>query len=390
MSAAAMADGRSHLYGGLTAQDPAAMAGALRAFGLAVSIDSEPWTIDGQGGWLDAPDSPIDAHESGLTARIVLAMAASLDGRTIVTGTGRLPERPMSGLLESLRSQGVEIRGDRLPIEVMGRGRLWGGSIGVDCSATSQHATALMLVAPTMREPCTLEIKGLTGSGGYLDVTAATMRRFGALVDRTITGYEIDNRGYRPADVVIEADASASVYPLAIAAMNAGRVVIEGIGGESIQPDLRIAAVLESMGCTVERGESTTTLDARDTVLRGVDADMSDAPDGSLALAIVCLFADDVSRLTGLGSLRHKESDRLEALSVEIERLGGRADTTGDSITIHPSNLHGGVVDPHGDHRIAMSMGCLGTRVPGVLVANPSVVDKTWPEFWEFLASLDG
>jgi 3-phosphoshikimate 1-carboxyvinyltransferase len=320
----------------------------------------------------------------------------------------------MSGLLESLRSQGVEIHGDRLPIEVMGRGRLWGGSIGVDCSATSQHATALMLVAPTMREPCTLEIKGLTGSGGYLDVTAATMRRFGALVDRTITGYEIDNRGYRPADVVIEADASASVYPLAIAAMNAGRVVIEGIGGESIQPDLRIAAinagrvviegigaesiqpdlriaaVLESMGCTVERGESTTTLDARDTVLRGVDADMSDAPDGSLALAIVCLFADDVSRLTGLGSLRHKESDRLEALSVEIERLGGRADTTGDSITIHPSNLHGGVVDPHGDHRIAMSMGCLGTRVPGVLVANPSVVDKTWPEFWEFLASLDG
>ncbi|MGH3651134.1 MAG: 3-phosphoshikimate 1-carboxyvinyltransferase [Acidimicrobiia bacterium] len=389
LAAAALADGRSHLYGALTAEDTMAMVTALRALAIEVGVDSEPWTVDGHGGRLSAPPRPIDVNESGLAARILVALAGSLDGATTITGRGKLPQRPMEGLLTALRSQGVGISGDRLPLEVIGRGPLWGGPIEVDCSATSQFATALMLAAPIMHTSCRLEIKGLTGSRGYLDMTASAMRRFGAVVEPTVTGYEIANGGYSVADVVIEPDASAAVYPMAVAAITGGRVVIEGLGKSSRQPDLDVAPVLESMGCRVSWGEADLTVDARGVELSAVDVEMSEAPDGSLAVAVVCLFADGLSRISGLESLRHKESDRLEAMSGEIARIGGSAHVEGDTLVIEPGHLHGASIDPHGDHRIAMALATVGTRVAGIRVVFPDVVGKTWPLFWSFLDDLD-
>jgi 3-phosphoshikimate 1-carboxyvinyltransferase len=117
---------------------------------------------------------------------------------------------------------------------------------------------------------------------------------------------------------------------------------------------------------------------------------MSHAPDGALAVAVVCCFATSPSRIGGLGSLRHKESDRLAALSTEIGRLGGVVSVDGNSLVINPTPLHGGVIDPHGDHRIAMALACAGTVVPGVSIADPQVVNKTWPEFWDVLAQMSG
>lgn len=389
LAAAALADGRSHLYGALTAQDTLAMVAALRSLAIDVGVDSEPWTVDGRGGRLTAPSQPIDVSESGLTARILVALAASLDGVTTITGRGRLPQRPMEGLLGALRSQGVEITGDRLPVQIIGRGPLWGGTIEVDCSATSQFATAVMLAAPIMHRSCRVEIRGLTGSRGYLDMTASAMRRFGAALEPTVTGYEIANGGYSVADVVIEPDASAAVYPMAVAAITGGRVVIKGLGKSSRQPDLRVASVLESMGCLVTWEDAEVTVDARGVQLSGVDVEMSDAPDGSLGVAVTCLFAEGMSRISGLESLRRKESDRLEAISGEIARVGGSARVEDDSLIIEPRRLHGASIDPHGDHRVAMAMAMVGTRVPGIYLESPDVVGKTWPSFWSFIDDLE-
>ena len=388
LAAAALADGRSHIYSPLAADDPMAMAGALRGLGIMVDTASEPWTVDGQGGRLNPPDNPIDANESGLSARILLAMAGSLDGISRIVGKGRLPERPMRGVVEVLRSQGVEVDSDHLPIEVAGRGHLWGGRVVVDCSESSQFATAIMLVAPTMHEPCSLQIEGLTGSADYLEGTVSIMRRFGASIERTTTGYEIANLGYSASDVVIEPDASAAVYPMAIAAITRGRVVIDGLGESSWQPDLRVAAVLGEMGCRVAWEGRRVTVDARDAELSGVDVDMSEAPDGALALAVVALFATGPSRISGLHSLRLKESDRLRAISEEINRLGGDAGVDDDTLIVKPVELHGATIDPHGDHRIAMAMATAGVNVTGVRVADPDVVNKTWPGYWTFLESL--
>jgi 3-phosphoshikimate 1-carboxyvinyltransferase len=388
LTAAALADGRSHLYSPLEADDPWAMAGALRALGVDVSTESEPWGIDGRAGRLESPAVDLDANESGLSARILIALAGSLDGPSRIVGRGRLPERPMDGVVAVLRSQGVEVEGERLPIVVSGRGHLWGGRIEVDCSLSSQFATAVMLVAPVMYEPCILDLKGLSGSAAYLEGTASIMRRFGATVERTVTGFEISNQGYLASDVVIEPDASAAVYPMAVAAITRGRVRIEGLGEDTWQPDMRVAGALEAMGCTVTWEAQSVEVDARDVSLNGLNVDMSEAPDGALALAVVCLFANGPSRLSGLGSLRHKESNRLEAISSEMRRIGGGAVVDGDALVITPGDLHHGEVDSHGDHRIAMAMATAGTRVPGISVSAPEVVDKTWPGFWEALETL--
>lgn len=388
MAAAALADGRSHLYMPLKADDPVAMAGALKAFGINVADDTEPMAIDGRDGRLSPPEQPIDANESGLSARILLAMAASLDGSTTITGRGRLPERPMDGVVDVLRHLGVELSADRLPTTVVGHGRLWGGHITVDCSHSSQFATALMMVAPIMENPCVLEPTGLSGSEGYLDMTAAIMRKFGAQVERTVTGFEIANTGYAASDVVIEPDASAAVYPMAIAAVTGGSVLIDGLGQNTLQPDIGMAAILGDMGCRVEWDKRGVRIDARDIELSGIKVDMSAAPDASLALAVVCLFASGPSTISGLESLRLKESDRLEAISTEMRRIGGDVTVEDDALVIAPSGLHGGVIDPHGDHRIAMAMATAGTAVEGVSVANSNVVAKTWPDFWGLLELL--
>lgn len=389
LAAAALAHGRSHLYEPLNADDPTAMSGALRRLGVeVVTDDGGPWAVEGRGGRLTAPEGPLDANESGLSARILLAMAGSVAGTSRITGRGRLPQRPMGGISAVLRAQGVEVSGDRIPIDVIARGRLRGGRIGVDCSDSSQFATAVMLAAPVMGEPVTIEITGLSGSAGYLEMTESMMRRFGAEVVKTVTGYEVANNGYAAADVVIEPDASAAVYSMGIAAVTGGRVEIEGLGEGTPQPDVRVAAVLEAMGCEVAWRESALTIDARDRHLEGVDVDMSEAPDGALALAVVCLFADGVSRISGLGSLRHKESDRLVALSTEIERIGGGADIEGDSLVITPGDLSPAGMDSHGDHRIAMAMAIAGVRLPGSLMRNPAAVNKTWPGFWRSIEQL--
>jgi 3-phosphoshikimate 1-carboxyvinyltransferase len=388
LAAAALAPGRSHLYVPLRADDPKAMVSGLGGLGVEVDSRGEPWSVDGTGGRLEA-GSRIDVNESGLSARILIAMAGSAHGVTRIEGRGRLPERPMGGIVSALRSQGVEVSADQLPVEVAGRGRLWGGQMTIDCSESSQFATAAMLVAPTMEERCILELTGLSGSAGYLDGTVSVMQRFGAEVVKTVTGYEIANSGYQPADIVIEPDASAAVYPMAMAAISGGRVVIDGLGTKSWQPDLDVARALEAMGCVVEWHDDRTVVDAREVELAGVNTDMSMAPDGALALAVVCLFAGTRSELTGLGSLRMKESDRLVAISHEISRIGGHVAVEDDSLRIEPSRLHGATIDPHGDHRIAMAMAIAGIRVPGLAVASPTVVNKTWPGFWGLLDRID-
>ncbi|MGD2101386.1 MAG: 3-phosphoshikimate 1-carboxyvinyltransferase [Acidimicrobiia bacterium] len=389
LAAAAMSEGRSHIYGGLHADDSVAMIDALGSLGVAVDASVEPWTVDGKGGWLNQPERPIDVNESGLTARIVIAMAASLDGTSTIAGRGRLPERPMHGLIECLRGLGVEVDGEHLPLTVTGHGHLWGGTVVVDCAETSQYATAMMLVAPLMHDPCRLEIRGLEGSAGYLDVTAATMRRFAAKVSPTVTGYEISNDGYQTADVVIEPDASAAVYPMVAAAVTGGCATIEGLGRDSGQPDIRVGDVLEEMGCSVRWGSDSVTVDGGDSVLRGIDVDLSDAPDGAMAVAVAALFADGPSRISGLGSLRRKESDRLVALSGEMTRLGAQATASDDTLLIFPREMTGAELSSHGDHRVAMAMALVGLVVPGVSVTDPDVTTKTWPGYWEFLDRLD-
>jgi 3-phosphoshikimate 1-carboxyvinyltransferase len=142
------------------------------------------------------------------------------------------------------------------------------------------------------------------------------------------------------------------------------------------------------MGCALRQTGNETTLAGATGGLRPIDIDLSGCPDGSLAIAVAALFADGPSRLRGLGSLRHKESDRLAALAAEITRLGADATVVGDELIVVPGVLHPARVQSHGDHRVAMSFALVGLCVPGIEIADPEVVAKTWPSFWDMLSRI--
>ena len=390
--AAGMAEGRSHLYGALRSDDTLAAVGVLGSFGIETHIDTEPWIIVGTGGHLRSPQESVDVGLSGLTARVALVLAAHADGLTRIEARGRLRERPMAHLVESLERQGAVITtsGGYLPATVEGTGGLWGGEVVVNSSLTSQFATALMLVAPLMEQGANIITEGLQSSHGYLDLTAAVMDQFGAQLTPTITGFEIPKSGYRPADVLIEPDASAAAYPLVAAAITAGTVTIEGLDARSRQPDMAVAECLEAMGCLVVEIEDGMQLSGPHGGLQPTDVNMSQAPDGALAVAVASVFARGTSRISGLGSLRHKESDRLAAMTRELTKLGAEVTADSDSLTITPGTERGAVIDPHGDHRIAMALGVAGLRIPSVSITDPDVVSKTWPGYWEAMEGLAG
>jgi 3-phosphoshikimate 1-carboxyvinyltransferase len=387
---AGLAAGRSELERPLVSEDTAFARNGLTQVGVEIEVVGERWIVNGSGGGLRPSPTPIDAGASGLTARAMIALASLIDGSTTVVGRDRLPERPMGGLVDALRGLGVEAEASsgRLPVTVHGTGALPGGTVGVDSHQTTQFATALLLAAPLAAAPLLIIPRGLEGSHRYLDVTLETMLEFGARVEPADDGYQVWPSGYTGTDLVIEPDASAAVYPMVAAAITGGRVRIEGLGSRSVQPDMAVARVLEMMGCDVEQTGDTTTIDARGRALRPVEVDLSASPDGSLAVAVAALFAHGPSRLRGLGSLRFKESDRLSAVANEITRLGAGARVEGTDLLITPAEMVPARVETYGDHRMAMSFALVGLSVPGIEVADPGVVAKTWPGYWDMLDHL--
>lgn len=390
---AALADGESSIAHPLDAEDTRAARDCLRSLGVDIDDSREPWTVVGSGGVLLPSPAPLNAGASGLTARALIAVSALVDGVTTVVGEDRLPERPMSGLIGALTDLGVEVvaaEGEKLPVTVSGVGALRGGEVDVPSRATTQFLTGLLLAAPRAVAPLRVDPVGMEGSAGYVDMTIRMMQQFGADVSRDQNAIRVAPSGYRGTEIDIEPDASAAVYPMVAAAITGGKASIEGLGPGSLQPDLDIARLLGEMGCVVSSTSSGTTVDAQGVTLAPVDADLSGSPDGALAVAVACLFASGESRLRGLGSLRHKESDRLQAVATEIRRLGAGAVVDGDELVISPSSLTGARVETYDDHRIAMSFALVGLRVPGVEIENPTVVRKTWPGFWDMLHSLSG
>jgi 3-phosphoshikimate 1-carboxyvinyltransferase len=388
--AAALADGSSTLSQPLASEDTGFARRALQQLGVAIDRGDNAWLVHGSSGDLQRSGAPLDAGASGLTARVMIALISLVDGPTTVVGRDRLPERPMSGLVDALRGLGVVVTDNegRLPVIVHGTGALPGGTAGVDSHQTTQFATALLMAAPLATGPLRVIPRGLEGSHRYLDITVATMTEFGARVESQGEGYQVSPTGYTATDVAIEPDASAAVYPMVAAAITGGRVTIEGLGSRSMQPDMAVARVLEAMGCAVEQTVTSTTIDARGLELEPVDEDLSGSPDGSLAVAVAALFASGPSRLRGLGSLRFKESDRLSALTNEINRLGSHARVEGTDLLISPAELRPTLIETYGDHRIAMSFALIGLAKPGIEIAEPDVVAKTWPEYWEILDGL--
>lgn len=380
---AAAAAGVSTLSGALDSDDTRHARNCLRLLGARILEDGDTWTVTGVAGRFTVPQGPLHAGESGLTARFLMGMAPHIPAHVEITGSGRLPERPMGVLLDNLAGRGVTVTHSH-PWRIDAGGARRDGDMAVDASASSQMVSSLLLAAPLGGGPTTLEVEGMRSSAEYVDITVETMRAFGARVEETKSGYRVAPGGYTASSYTIPTDASAMVYPACAAAITGGRV--EVVGNPGRHPDRRIFEVLKAMGCHVGNTESGIEVVGPDR-LSPVEVDMSSAPDAAVGLAVVCARAVGPSRIAGLESLRLKESDRLEAIRSELSKYGTAVGIEGDSLVIEPATPVSARFDTHNDHRIAMALALLGLVEPGVIVENPGVVDKTWPDYWGWLSS---
>jgi 3-phosphoshikimate 1-carboxyvinyltransferase len=373
----------SPLVGALDSEDTRRARDCLAAIGVGFEVEADQWLVTGVDGNFEAPSGPLEVGESGLTARFLLALSPWLPAQLELLGKGRLPERPMDALFDNLEQRGATVSRS-YPWRVDATGAVRSGRFSVDASTTSQVVSALLLAAPLASDPTTLMVDSLHSSARYVSLTTDVMRRFGAEVVETGDGYQVGGGGYQATRYLVPVDASSAVYPACAAALTGGTIEILGDLGH--HPDRKIFEVLEEMGCTVASSEGGTTVTGPGS-LSPVTVDMSAAPDAAVALAVICARAGGRSRISGLHSLRLKESDRLTALHSELTRFGSQVAIKGDSLEIAPGNELEVEFDSHNDHRIAMSFALLGLVAPGTSVANPDVVNKTWPGYWEWLGS---
>ena len=391
--AAALADGESRLSGVLVADDTLAMVEALRSLEVSVELDAAAGTavVVGTGGRFPARATTLDARQSGTTARFLAPLLALGPGPFRLDGSAQLRARPMGPTFDALTSLGARVKpaGDpgHLPVSFAGGG-LRGGQVSVPGDVSSQFLSGLLLTGPVLAEGLVVHLTTDAVSRPYLDLTVATMRSFGAVVevpdDRT---FAVAPGGYRPATFEVEPDASAASYFFAAAAICGGRVRVEGLGRSTVQGDLGFVHVLERMGATVEVGDGWTEVTGTGS-LRGVDADLRDLSDTAQTLAAVAVYADGPTRVTGVGAIRWKETDRIAAVVTELRRCGIDADEEADGFLVRPGTPRPTVVRTYEDHRMAMSFALLGLRVPGIAIEDPGCVAKTYPGYFADLARL--
>jgi 3-phosphoshikimate 1-carboxyvinyltransferase len=400
---AALAAGPCRVANVLLADDSAVMLDGLRRLGFEVAVDGTTVTVDGQGGRVPASAADLFCGNSGTTIRFLAALCALGHGTFALDGVARMRQRPIGELVDVLSSLGAKLdyvgEPGYPPVRVTADG-LAGGRMTYGTAKSSQFLSAVLMAAPYAREELTVALQGPQTSWPYVAMTMRLMDTFGVtslLLRDPLTAepkeVTVPLGTYAATDYSVEPDASGAAYFWALAALHeGGRVTVPGLGKNSIQGDLGFAGVLSKMGAAVSVGVDDVTVVGTGQ-LNGMDIDLSAMPDQAQTLGVVALFARGPTRISGLRTLRVKETDRLAAMAAELVKFGAGVTVDGDdAITVRPppTVTAGVAVDTYDDHRMAMSFALAGTRVDGVLIRDSECVRKTYPTFFEELAKSRG
>lgn len=405
---ASFARGTTLLKNVLDCDDSRYLIAALSELG--VSIDKGPeedsLRVSGVGGPFPVRRGRFYVGNAGTAARFLTAALAAGGGDYVVDGDERMRQRPIGHLVQALCDLGADVSAPTgCPPVTIGQHPLLGGRVSIPGSVSSQFISAILMASPLAQRSVKLCVTEELVSRPYLDLTLEGMQAFGANVRVSHQGYSaqpvfevIAGSGYRSREEhFVEGDASAASYFYGAAAVSGSSLRVEGVGKESSQGDARCADALAAMGCRVKKErEAITVAGPRPPqgILKGIDYDCNEIPDVVPTLAVVALFAHGRTRLRGVAHLKHKESDRIRSVASEIRKLGGSVKELSDGLEIEgtlgpqPSPLHGARIHTWEDHRIAMALSLAGLEIDGVVIENPHVVSKSFPEYFEVLRSL--
>ncbi|MGW7515765.1 3-phosphoshikimate 1-carboxyvinyltransferase [Streptomyces sp. NPDC054796] len=390
----------------LRSRDTLLMAEALRAMGVHIeeTVSSSSAAGSGAGGtgaaagageaWRVIPaglsgPATVDVGNAGTVMRFLPPVAALADGDIRFDGDPRSYERPLHGVIDALRALGARIDDEKrgaLPMTVHGSGSLTGGTVEIDASSSSQFVSALLLSGPRFNQGVEVRhVGGKLPSMPHIRMTVDMLRLAGAQVDAPEDGGERDVWRVTPGallgrDLTVEPDLSNAQPFLAAALVTGGRVTIPDWPKHTTQPGDALRRIFTEMGATCQLDERGLTLKGNGRV-RGIDVDLSEVGELTPGIAAVAALAESESVLRGVAHLRLHETDRLAALTKEINGLGGDVTETEDGLRIRPRTLHGGVFHTYDDHRLATAGALLGLVVPDVQVENIATTGKTLPDF---------
>lgn len=377
---AALASGRSVLTGALKSKDTQLMSAALRQMGVAVTEPNETTFEVVSSGRLQAPDAPLFLGNAGTAVRFLTAAAATIDGAVIVDGDEHMRKRPIAPLVAALRSLGIVANAptDCPPVTIRGRGNFGSGKIEIDAGLSSQYVSALLMAAPLGSGPIEIALTGPEiGARGYVNLTVAAMKAFGAEVDqRDEATWFVLPTGYRATDFAVEPDASAATYLWAASALTGGDIDLGVPMNAFTQPDAEAARFISMFPNLPPVIDGSQMQDAVPT------------------LAVLAAFNNTPVRFVGIANLRVKECDRVSAVATELSRIrpGLGREEGDDLIVASDPSLAGQTlpteIETYADHRIAMSFALAGLKINGITILDPDCVGKTYPGYWDALRSL--
>lgn len=395
---AAQGDSSSILRRPLVSRDSELMVAGLRALG--VGIKEKNVKINGveEHQWVVTPaplrgGAKVDVGNAGTVMRFLPPLAALASGDVAFDGDPRSYERPLGPVIKALEELGVSIEHDgrySLPMKLHGTGKIPGGALTIDASASSQFLSALLLVAPSFKNGIVATHQGgLLPSMPHIEMTVDMLRSFGAQVevDTAAQSWSVKAGKLHGQELVIEPDLSNAAPFLSLAMVCGGSVTIADWPKTTTQPGDQLRSIFTQMGAKTSMDERGLTLSGTG-VIHGIDIDLHDVGELTPSIAAVAALADSPSHLRGIAHLRLHETDRLAALTREINALGGNVVEEESALHITPAPLHGGVFHTYDDHRLATAGAVLGLVVPGIEVENIATTRKTLPDFPGLWSSL--
>lgn len=389
----AFAYGDTKLTGVLDSDDTQVMMDCLRRLGYRLKHDPQraEVIITGTGGDVPVRQAELFVGNSGTTIRFLVSMLSSCRGKFVLDGVPRMRERPIGHLLDALRQLGANVScqlGNDCPPVIVDAYGLRGGTARIRGEVSSQFLSGLIMACPYAEQDVEILVSGELVSQPYVHMTLGMMNAFGIRIAAgDLRHFHIPGaRCFQATEYAIEPDASSASYFWAAAAITEGKVTVRGLTRHAIQGDVGFCDCLAQMGCEVTYEDDAITVTAGK--LRGISADMNAISDTVQTLAAVSLFADGPTTITGVGHIRHKETDRIGDLARELRKLGADVDERPDGLKITPRKLRGATMDTYHDHRMAMSLSLVGLRVPGIVIKDPACTNKTYPTFFEDMRAV--
>jgi len=393
---ASLSDGMSRIGRPLVCDDTEATVNAVRAYGAKVEEGQAEWIVCGTSN-LEMTKDVIDCGESAATMRFVTPITAHSSGVTKLTGGESLRKRPMEPLLVALRQLGVvcySLDGSGKPPLIVHGGGIKGGTASIPGDISSQFISGLLFASPLANGDIEVELSSTLESRSYVEMTLEVLRDHQVIVRSSPDMRKFfipHNQCPAPYSRVIPGDYSSAAFLLAAAAVTTSNVTVANLERRSLQGDRAIVEILTKMGADLKVRDERVELDGTGS-LEALQVDVKDIPDLAPVCAVLGCYANGRTVIRNAKRLRIKESDRIESLLTELNRMSARVTAVDDDIVVEgPCKLHGTAIDSHGDHRIAMACAVAALGADGETeISDAACVSKSYPRFYDDLRSLGG